>query len=132
MSSTSEHKEAVWEFLKLFISDEFLVNHCETLFTIKNSMQDYAFELEKEWQASGGKLVYYIGNQEIQTNITDGVDIDLAKELLDTVTGVFKHNETLYNIVIEEASAYFAGAKTAQQAAEIIQGRAQIYINEKR
>lgn len=38
--------------------------------------------------------------------------------------------DTLGVIISEEAAAYFSGDKTAQEAAEVIQRRAQIYLNE--
>ena len=37
----------------------------------------------------------------------------------------------IYNIVLEEAEAYFADDKSASEVANIIDSRAQLYMNEK-
>lgn len=42
------------------------------------------------------------------------------------------YDTTIYNIIMEETEAYFAGQKTAEEVAEIIQTRVQIYVDEKR
>lgn len=39
-------------------------------------------------------------------------------------------NQILENIVLEEAQEYFSGAGSAQEAAEKIQKRVSLYINE--
>ena len=38
--------------------------------------------------------------------------------------------ESIRNIVAEDAQAYFAGQKTAQEAAKLIQSKASLYISE--
>ena len=40
------------------------------------------------------------------------------------------YNETIYNIVMEEAAGYLEGQKTAEEVAKVIQSRAKIYVSE--
>lgn len=39
-------------------------------------------------------------------------------------------NEAVYNIISEEAGAFFAGQKSAEETAKIIQSRIEIYVKE--
>lgn len=132
MSSTSEHKDGVWEFFKFLATDAFLRDYCEYMYTISNSVTDYTVQLARDWHARGGQFFYIMGNQEVEVYITDDVDIDLFYELLNSVGGMFRYNEGLYNIVMESANDYFNDVITAEQAADIIQSRASIYMSERR
>jgi ABC-type glycerol-3-phosphate transport system substrate-binding protein len=55
---------------------------------------------------------------------------DAFWELLDKANGVYEANPSLMEIVWSEAQAYFAGDKTAEQAAENIQSRVSLYLAE--
>ena len=41
-------------------------------------------------------------------------------------------NDSIYNIVSEQAQAFFAGQKSAEEVARLIQSKANIYVNEQR
>ena len=56
--------------------------------------------------------------------------IDSMLELIDSTTLAVSEQSDLYDIIIEECSAFFAGAKDAKQTADIIQSRASLYIAE--
>ena len=40
------------------------------------------------------------------------------------------YNETIYNIVMEEAAGFLEGQKTAEEVADVIQSRVEIYVSE--
>jgi len=40
-------------------------------------------------------------------------------------------SEEVLNIIMEEAEPYLAGEKTAEEAAQVIQNRMQLYMSEK-
>ncbi len=52
------------------------------------------------------------------------------KDLLDRAVPRPQDTRMIENIIMEEADTYFSGVKTAQQVAEIIQNRVQLYLNE--
>ena len=72
---------------------------------------------------SAWKWLYENGNATAE-------DAELTKMLLSSAEYVVSGNQTLENIVLEEAQEYFSGAGSAQEAAEKIQRRASLYINE--
>ena len=53
-------------------------------------------------------------------------------DLIDRTTSVFTFDENLMNILTEETAAYFAGAKTLDETAAMIQNRASLYIAEQK
>ena len=56
-----------------------------------------------------------------------------AKEFYDYVLSIdtmYEVETDIQNIISEEASAFFSGQKTAEEVAEIIQNRVNVYINE--
>ena len=55
---------------------------------------------------------------------------DTMSRLLDGLTHKDSAGSTLSQIVLEEAAAYFAGAKSVEDVCTIIQDRAETYISE--
>ena len=53
-------------------------------------------------------------------------------ELINSTTTLYQYDEALMDIVLEEANAFFAGTRSAKDAAAILQNRAQTYISESR
>ena len=58
--------------------------------------------------------------------------MDQVLNLIDNLGCAVSFDQDIYNIISEETQAFFAGQKTAQDVAGIIQSRATIYVNEQR
>ena len=61
----------------------------------------------------------------------------MSKEQADEVSAVvmattkaYDYDESIISIVQEQAKAFFAGQKTAQEVARLVQGKVNIYVNE--
>lgn len=120
ISSASQKKEGAWEFVRTFLSEEHQKS-CIMLPIHKGAFETVmqaALEGKSAW-----KWLYENGNA-----ITE--DVELTKMLLNSAEYVVSGNQTLENIVLEEAQDYFSGAGSAQEAAEKIQKRVSLYINE--
>lgn len=65
-------------------------------------------------------------------NIYKAKDTDIyeIKQLIESVSGRYIYNSTIRKIMDEEAEAYFENQKTAEQVADYIQNRVQLYLNE--
>ena len=57
-------------------------------------------------------------------------EADMMLHLINTVSGTFTHNPALLEIINEGAEDFFAGRRSAQDAARVIQSRASIFIAE--
>jgi hypothetical protein len=58
--------------------------------------------------------------------------VETFYDLISRANHVRVYDGALNEIVLEEAEAFFAGQKSAQEVAEIIQNRVQVYVNENR
>ena len=59
-------------------------------------------------------------------------EADQFLAMIDSVTKCASLDNSLADIITEEAEYFFAGEKTVDQTADIIQSRMSIYINEQR
>ena len=55
---------------------------------------------------------------------------DAILAAIDSASVLLGSDDTVTQIITEEAQAYFEGQKTAQEVAGIIQSRVQIYVDE--
>lgn len=57
---------------------------------------------------------------------------DQMYELINSTTKLANYNDSIFKIVNEQAQAYFAGQKSAEEVAKLVQSKANIYVNEQR
>ena len=57
-------------------------------------------------------------------------EIRMIRELLESAEPIQGGNDDIFAIISEEAGAYFAGQRSAQATAEVIQNRVTLYLNE--
>ena len=60
----------------------------------------------------------------------DRADGDALLELVEATEGTHFFDHTIESIIEEEAAAFFAGDKTAQETADLIQSRVSLYLGE--
>lgn len=140
LSAKSGVKEGAWEFLRTFVTDKYQEENVTYSFPLSISrLLELAGEaMEKPYyiDEKGNKVEYdnthYIGGEEITIPPMTKQETEEMMELLYSFTQVAKQDDTLQNIIEEEAAPYFAGQKSAEDVAAIIQSRVQIYVNENR
>ena len=74
----------------------------------------------------------YIDGMEVKLEPMSLAEAGRFKEDLYSFTQVYNYDENLIQIVQEETAAFFGGQKNAKDVANIVQSRAQIYVNENR
>jgi multiple sugar transport system substrate-binding protein len=118
ISAQSEEKDGAWEFIRTSLSVE---NQIRTdFFPSVQAALEHMLEL-----ARGGELYYY-GSQIIITQD----DADKLFDLMNRITHVSGNDDVIIDIIREEAAYFFAGDKTAEDVARIIQNRVQTYVGE--
>ena len=58
-------------------------------------------------------------------------DVEHVRYLIDHISAISTSNETIDNIIYEELDSLFAGQSTPERAAQLIQDRVQLYLDEK-
>lgn len=141
IAAKSSNKEGAWEFLRYYLTEEYQMdnNRSYGLPTIKSALLAKLEEAKERpyWEDEEGNKEYYdntywIGEEEIIIQPLTDEEADELFNYISSVNQAYYYDESLNNIITEEAAAFFEGQKTAAEVAEIIQSRAQIYINESR
>ena len=76
--------------------------------------------------------IYGVGTEEIQLDELSAEEVNTVLDFIKSVTDVATSETTIVNIIDDEAGAYYAGQKTAEEVADIIQSRVSIYLSETR
>ena len=156
MSAKCADKEGAWLFLRSFLTEEYQTRYSgyETGLPLNRAAfqaaLDKAMEIEYEKDAEGHYLLDADGERIPTTKggisvSTDGeavMDFELwamtpaqAEKLLEAVETADRAvdmNTTVAGIVREEAAAFFAGQKSAEEVARLVQSKVSLYVSEQR
>ena len=142
ISDLSPNKEGAWEFIKYFLSEEYL-STAEQDWFIPNSMsalkiseaaaQEKPFYIDYETQDKVYyEQTYYMGDTEIIIKPMTEEEATSFTDYILSVDTPYRLDANLMAIVSEEAAAYFANQKSAETVAEVIQSRVSLYLAESR
>ncbi len=128
ISAKSKNKDGAWEFIRQFITPE--------------AQEDIQWEIPVNKQCFEDLLTEAMNNENEGSWYYDDVEVKMGKlteedaqnirDLVYGITSSASYNEEMYNIILEDAKAYFEGDKSAQEVADIIQSRVQLYVDENR
>lgn len=148
MSAASEKQDAVWDFFSYLLSSEYLNAYhvikgetVEGYYQIYSSIPSIAEYVEPHIDYGIDSLKKHEG--EVLFAFTeDGIPADVpvsvwdessktrAMALLDRIDGIYEPDQAVLNIVITESAPFFAGDKSAEDTAKLIQSKAEIYLSE--
>lgn len=117
MNSSSEKKKGAWEFLEFLLSEE-VQERDNSLISFPVRRETFEEKLEKAVDEEGNNIKQDI---DILTRMVNSSHVDN--------TGI---DDNIFQIICEESGAFFAGDKTAEETAQIIQNRVQLYLEEKK
>ena len=139
LSAKSGCQEGAWEFIRYYLTDEYQES-LEYQFPIKKTtlakMEQEANE-RPYWEDEEGNKEYYDDTywlNDVEVIIEPMTQEEAAEftAFLSGLTLVGAYDQSMIEIVTEEAQAFFEGQKSAQDVADIIQSRIQIYVSESR
>ena len=121
------------EFLKYLLSEEVQVRTTENLaytsFPVtKDALEQFFVSLKKDYKVPE-ELSHY-GDFEFQEIPFSDEKINALRELFMTARPVNDESSKLMNIIEEELSNYISGNKSAKDVMDIVQNRAQLYLDE--
>ena len=135
ISETCKEKDAAWRFVSGFLKEDFQNNYGSYGFSVNRKLFDKRFQ-----DALGQEFNNYVmdasGEYVNQTITFTQEDMDMLMNVINN-TQLFGQSyastqDQLQKIVSEEVSSYFAGEKSAEDVAAMIQNRASIYVSEQR
>lgn len=149
MCSSSTDKAAAWKFLRSFFTEEYyenyfyyyglpahkenlekkLADYCRMTYRVDENGK-YVLDANGEkipeqryYGMDGGAYTYYCLSKEMA---------DSFRNLIDTTEKISVADEAISDIVTKQSAAFFAGQKSAEETARLIQSNAKIYVNEQR
>lgn len=134
IAEKSPNKEGAWEFVRTMLLPEY--QDCADKFPVrKDSLDKYSAAAMKYDSDRINQAVVMIGGMAISSGVRDigepkQEDIDRMNEVIASANGIMSYNSSVLEIITEEASSYFNGSKPARDAAELIQTRVQLYLDE--
>lgn len=139
MSAKSSNPDGAWSFIKYFLSEEYQ-DQISYNFPIKKSSLEKLAQKAKEkpfYMDENDKKVeydneYWLGNESIKIGVNTDEDNQRVMDLINSTTQIARYDRDITKIIEEETAAFFEGQKSAQEVADIIQNRAQNYIDENR
>ncbi len=133
ISKKSENKEAAWSFINYLFEDEVQRDFYGTSTGIP-VIKKYLDEQKNNKDTEDHRSIYYPlivpGNHDMSMNITE----EAVQKYYDYILSVKFEPYRDYRvelIIAEECAAALAGEKTAEEVAEILQGRVEIYLSER-
>lgn len=131
ISSGSANKTGAWEFLRTFLTDDNQKAFSETMLTITQYGMDCSKDSIRQWQSQDGLLYLNDINGKQVAVDSNAKDCEaLFENMIQSVTGVYNFNQALFDIVWNEAQAFFCGDKSSQEVTDIIQSKVSIYVAE--
>ena len=136
ISAKSKNQEAAWQFLRYYLMEEYQDTTSGFPLSMKALEKRAKEAMERPYylDENGDKEYYddiiYMDDVEVTIDPMTQEEVDRFMEILKTFKNVGRYDDTLINIITEEAEPYFNGQKSASEVAQIIQNRAQIYLHE--
>ena len=139
-------KDGAWSFIASALTDEYQGD--QYYFPITKSAFDALAEkaMEKNYEYDeNGDILLDENGEPVEASkggfsYGDGPMIEvyaMTQEQYDTVNGlientnrIMRYDQSLMEIINDEAGAFFAGEKTAEETAQLIQNRVQLYMAE--
>lgn len=139
MSAASEHKEAAWEFIRQFLGRQYQEEIASGFPVSRSVLEEKLTQYgEVEYTVEDGnqkpvskEKIFFEGEEPVDIYSITKEQADILMNLIASVTISIANDYQLYNILLEEAGSYFAGDKTLEEAAGMIQSRASIFVSER-
>lgn len=130
MNANSKNKQTAWAFIKFLLSEE-----------MQNSNNIFSTPVHNGARAEKARLevlgeLYDSPEQRTNQELTEEQKavydeyLSLLEAYSDMINAYTPIDTKIWQIVQDECEPYFKGNKTAEQVAEAIQGRVNLYMNE--
>lgn len=127
VSGQSQHKDGAWQFIKSLFADEYQ-RSCWYFPVAKASFEGMIADAMNFDENFGYSLSSGV---DIKIHAMTEEEADEFRDLVDNAELFYRYNDTVKDIVTEEAQYYFSGARSAEETVAVIQNRVKLYLEEK-
>lgn len=144
MSENCEYMDGAWQFMSIMLDEEYQTNYFSydgvptNKKVLDKKMKDlmtpqYYTDYETGEEVEQPKESWWIDDDnQLEVFALTQAEVDELMELINNTTRIYTSDQSLYDIIVEESAAFFAGQKSAQETARNIQSRVSLYVNEQR
>ena len=143
ISSTCEDVDAAWSFVRRLLTEEHQTKehmwnfptNAQAFETAKKQAMTPVYETDPETgeQIEISNSGIGIGNDfNLQIYSMKQQEFDAFWQLYERCSNVYSYDEDIMKIILEECEFFFAGQKTAEETASLIQNRLSLYLAEKK
>ena len=143
ITAKAANPEGAWQFVRYFLTEEYQdnlinVNYNSGIPIRISSLEKHLADCKEPpyYNDNGVKRYYentvYNGYSMVNIGVNTDEDNEKMLSLIKSVSSVYREDKFVLAIVEEETGAYFAGQKSAEDVAKIIQNRVQNYLDENR
>lgn len=150
MSSTCKDKEAAWSFMRqMLLPTEGNDRYYYSGFPINKAdfdkKMEEAMKVEYETDENGNPILdeegnpievshggWWIDGEDLEMKALSQAHYDKLMALYNAIDSIYTYDTEIYDIVNEMAAPYFNGDATVEEIAAQIQGRVNLYVNEKK
>ena len=147
--SSCKDQDAAWQFVRQFFLPDYQEQFSGYVFPTNRSvyedMKQDAMTVKYERNPDGSFVLNEDGSRKeaerdittvngrlYQFRIVSDEDVALVESVIDATTRVLGMDDSMKAIIVEGAAPFFAGQRSAQEAAKLIQSKAVLYVNEQR
>ena len=149
ITSNCKDPEAAWQFVRQFFLPEYQEQFKGFVFptnlAVYEDMKQDAMTVEYERNPDGSFVLNEDGSRKeaerdtttlngriYQFRIVSQEDVALVETVIAATTRVLGMDDSMKAIITEGAAPFFAGQRSAEEAARLIQSKAVLYVNEQR
>lgn len=138
LAAKSANLDGAWQFVRYYLTDEYQENVSYFPVNMEILREKSKAAMERPyWTNENGEKEYYdptmyLNGEEIPIEPLSQEQLDQVMEFILSVNVHYYNNDFISNIVSEEMGAFYTGQKSARDVADVIQRRAQVYVDENR
>lgn len=144
INAKSPNKDGAWQFIRRSFTKEAQEGSFrggDYGFPVMKSALEKKFEedmTEEYYEDVDGtkkrseKTSWGYDNFSVRIFAAKDYEVETVRKLIEGTDKMYQYDEKMMEIITEEANAYFEGQKKAEETADIIQNRIQVYVNENR
>ena len=144
ITTKCKNREGAWEFLRQYLTEkyqmsDYMWNYPVSKKALEKMAEKAMTEQYYENPVTGERIkqvmyTYWEDGNDMPIEIYSmpKEDVEIIMDVINSLTRTQNYDESIVKIVLDEAKPFFAGQKTAEATADIIQNRLSLYVNEQR
>ena len=128
ISTACKDKEAAWEYVRQMLLPRYDAETIWRCFSIPVNRADYDRMIKFSQSGAVGRKMYAPPGISIRGVTKE--ELARYEDFLNSIDKIQLYDASIYNIIEENATAYFAGDKTLDETVDLIQRRVALYVSE--